>query len=448
MRLVWLVALCAVALPQASAQSGARTVSDDRGQFSIDVPADWTAGPLDAAALTKLVPAASRPRTGGNASGIFAIGPGVAGGDPAFLFVTAVPLARSATPADPARLAETLLDAPRAPGLQVMREGSATVARLRAHYVYAFASAPETGKALYTIMVFMEASGTGFYAYGAIPDEPGRIHTDFATISATFETLRPTPPSVQRPPRAPTATAPAATAPPSTATENPAAGVFRIFAVPRAPRGRFEASGGTAFFISPDGTAVTNSHVVYEANVNPDYELVALVGGEFYGASLVCASVLSHNPWTNPSSPVQLERDVAEIRLTAPPANFPFGSLHMPGATSYGLPHQGPLPTFPALRFGKDPVVGQSVYFVGYGVTIGSSPFPASTAGIVRKIETASDGTPIFSMSLKGSAVRGDSGSPVFDTRGEVVGLLGWTSDAQHNFGFAMTRGALDPVCR
>ena len=51
-------------------------------------------------------------------------------------------------------------------------------------------------------------------------------------------------------------------------------------------------------------------------------------------------------------------------------------------------------------------------------------------------------------MSLKGSAVRGDSGSPVFDTRGEVVGLLGWTSDAQHNFGFAMTRGALDPVCR
>jgi S1-C subfamily serine protease len=220
-----------------------------------------------------------------------------------------------------------------------------------------------------------------------------------------------------------------------------------VFAVPRNPGPQYSATGGTAFFISPDGTAVTNSHVVYEANVNPDYQLVALVNGEFYGASVVCASALTHDPWAHPSSPVAFERDVAEIRLTTAP-DFPYATLHMPAGTPYGAAHRGPLPTFPALRFGKDPVVGQSVYFVGYGVSVSAAPYAASIAGIVRTIETARDGTPVFAMTLQGSAVGGDSGAPVLDAQGEVVGVLAWTSDAGHNFGFAMTRGALDPICR
>ena len=149
---------------------------------------------------------------------------------------------------------------------------------------------------------------------------------------------------------------------------------------------------------------------------------MALVNGEFYGASVVCASVLTHDPWVDPSSAVAPSRDVAEIRIGSAP-DFPFDSLHRPGGSAYGYAHQGPLPSFPALRFGPDPVVGEPVHFVGYGGSAGSVPYALTTTGTVRKLATASDGTPIFTIRLQGAAVHGDSGSPVLDDQGEVVGL-------------------------
>jgi len=437
---VCLLALCGAALTPAVAQPAARVVSDDRGQFTITLPGDWSAGPLDAAVLAKEVPAAARPLITSGTSGLIAFGPGGASQAAPMFVVTAVPLTQSNSQVDPLQMVDALRAAPQAPsGLRVLQEGAATVAGLPAYYVYAIAPVPERPVSLYSVMVFMAVGQTGYYAYGATLNDPGRIRTDFATISAILETFRPTPPLVQRLPQPP---------PESPAVgENPLAGVFMVFAVPRVPQRSYDVAGGTAFFISPDGTALTNSHVVYEAYVNPAYQLVALVNGEFYGATVVCASVLTHDPWGDPSSPVEPSRDVAEIRL-APAPDFPFGSLHPPGLTPYGYAHQGPLPSFPALRFGPDPVVGEPVHFVGYGGSAGSIPYALSTAGTVQKIAAASDGTPIFTISLQGTAVHGDSGSPVLDDQGEVVGLLAWASAPSGHLGFAMTRGALNPVCR
>jgi S1-C subfamily serine protease len=433
--------VCAATLTPAVAQSRPQAVSDDHQQFTITLPADWTPSPLDPTVLTREVPAAARPLITTGATGLIAFGPGGASKSAPMVFVTAIPLTQSGSVVDPLQLVDALRAAPGAPpGLRILQEGGATVAGLPAYYVYATADAPARPGSLYTIMVFMAVGQTGYYAYGATVNNPDRVRTDFATISAIFETFRPAaPPQVQRLPQ------PAPETPASAG--NPNAGVFMVFAVPRAPERSYDVAGGTAFFISPDGTALTDSHVVYEAYVNPAYELVALVNGEFYGADVVCASVLTHNPWDNPSAAVAPSRDVAEIRLTSPPV-FPFDSLHPPGVSTYGYAHQGPLPSFPALRLGSDPVVGEPVHFVGYGGSAGAVPYALTTAGTVRKVDTASDGTPIFTISLQGTAVHGDSGSPVLDERGEVVGLLAWASSPDLHLGFAMTRAALDPVCR
>jgi len=440
---VCLLVLCGVALPPAVAQSGPRDVSDAGGQFTISLPGDWSASPLDAALLAREVPAAAMPRMDGGTSGLIAFGPGGASQAPPMLFVAAAPLAQSDAQVDPLQLVDALRAAPQRTGeLRVLQEGAATIAGLPAYYMYTVANAPARPVSLYAVMVFMAVGQTGFYAFGATVNDPNRIRTDFATISAILETLRPAPPLVRRPPPPPLQSAP-----PGGGAENPLAGVFMIFAVPRVPQRVYDVAGGTAFFISPDGTALTNSHVVYEAYVNPAYQLVALVSGEFYGASVVCSSVLAHDPWADPAMPVEPSRDVAEVRLTSAP-DFPFDSLHSPGGAPYGFAHQGPLPAFQALRFGTDPVVGEPVHFVGFGGSTGSVPYPLSTAGTVRKLGTAPDGTPIFIVALEGNAVHGDSGSPVLDSQDQVVGLLAWASAPGLHLGFAMSRAALNPVCR
>ena len=117
------------------------------------------------------------------------------------------------------------------PGLRVLQEGAATVAGLPAYYIYTVANAPARPVSLYAVMVFMAVGQTGFYAYGATVNDPDRIRTDFATISAILETFRPAPPLVQRPPQPPLESAP-----PGAGAENPLAGVFMVFAVPRVPQ--------------------------------------------------------------------------------------------------------------------------------------------------------------------------------------------------------------------
>lgn len=64
---------------------------------------------------------------------------------------------------------------------------------------------------------------------------------------------------------------------------DPAAAVFLLINYDRrpGPDGQFgHHMMGTGFFIAPDGTALTASHVVYPAAMHPDkYRLLAIVGG-------------------------------------------------------------------------------------------------------------------------------------------------------------------------
>ncbi len=128
---------------------------------------------------------------------------------------------------------------------------------------------------------------------------------------------------------------------------------------------------GTAFVIAADGTALTNSHVVYPAAHHPErYRLLALVGQEFYSASVVCASTLPYDPTQPPpATGVPLGRDVAEIQLG--PSTFPFatwGYRFADGAVlTTGTAHRGALPVFPALTVGGGPTPGGHVRVTGFG---------------------------------------------------------------------------------
>jgi V8-like Glu-specific endopeptidase len=203
-------------------------------------------------------------------------------------------------------------------------------------------------------------------------------------------------------------------------------------------------SSGTAFFISTDGRALTASHVVYRRNDGGRYFLLAVVGREFFGASVVCASELPYDP-TLPGAKVIPSRDVAEIQLTPPRVGF-----DQIGANGvwYAMAHRGPLPTFNTLQFGPEVRVGDPVQVIGFGSAPQAAPYEWSAEGDVGQIERLADGTPGFTInfSLQPTAP-GHSGSPVLNTMGQVVGLLDWGEPANPT-GLAISNAVLEPACR
>lgn len=202
-------------------------------------------------------------------------------------------------------------------------------------------------------------------------------------------------------------------------------------------------SHGTAFFISADGTALTASHVVYRASKDRRYPLLAIVGREFYGASLVCASELPYDP--TDQRPHRLVRDVAELHVTRP--EVPFDSITFNGVT-YATAHHGPFPAFPALSFGPDPQVGDRVRALGFGAVAQPLPYEWSAAGEVSQVGQLADGTPGFRMRFSAKpAVPGHSGSPVLNATEQVVGLLNWRDDKDVQLGTAISGSALQPAC-
>jgi S1-C subfamily serine protease len=224
---------------------------------------------------------------------------------------------------------------------------------------------------------------------------------------------------------------------PSNGQESPSLSVFMLVAWPRYNSSLKDQ--GTAFFISRDGTALTNSHVVENVRVHPrEYDLLAIWRGEFYGATLVCASG-SRAPHQS------LIRDVAEIRLTKP--NFSFDTITL-NNIAYATAHRGELPKFPALGFGVNPDVGQSVRALGFGHRSDTPiPYEWSAAGEVTRWVSLGDGTRAFEIRFDRNAEPGHSGSPVLDAQGEVAGILTWDLSSQQT-GLAQSREAFDPACR
>ena len=223
------------------------------------------------------------------------------------------------------------------------------------------------------------------------------------------------------------------------AQESPAKSILHLVIIKTEMRGYRSVAAGTAFFISPTGTALTNSHVVDLVRHDPaEYRLVAIIGREFYGAKIVCANPLP----VEAEGHVTPRRDVAEIQLTVP--NFPFEEFEYDRAWA----HRGSLPTFPALRLGDAPATGDPVRVLGYGhredMTL---PSEWSATGAVSKLGTASDGTPLFSIKFDREAEPGHSGSPVLNMKSEVVGIFTWIGASDKTMGIAIGRAALDPAC-
>jgi S1-C subfamily serine protease len=237
---------------------------------------------------------------------------------------------------------------------------------------------------------------------------------------------------------------------PLRAQQSPSASVFQLYVITGSFTGNqtvyYAVTQGTGFFISADGTALTNSHVVYPARLQPiTYQIIALVNGEFYGASVVCASELPDDPMKAHPRGVETSRDVAEIRLTRP--QFPFSQF---GAnnTSYAVAHVGALPEFPALELGANPNVGDAVRVLGYGRISSSVPYAWSTQGTVSRILPAADGTPLLAIRFGRGVEPGDSGAPVLNSLDQAVGILSWMDPSDHTLGYGISRVALNPACQ
>ncbi|HYM70313.1 MAG TPA: serine protease, partial [bacterium] len=206
-------------------------------------------------------------------------------------------------------------------------------------------------------------------------------------------------------------------------------------------------TAGTAFFVDSDGTALTNSHVVYAAYKDPaHYQLLAIIGNEFYSAATVCANVLAEAPVNRPI-PVPLGRDVAQIRVI--PSAFEFARIRDPRAGVTYLAHRSTLPRFASLTLGSAPSVGEAVRVVGYGET--ENPAVAdeqwTATGTVSNVARAEDGTPIFEIVSENRPRPGNSGSPVLDNQNHVVGIYTWNVAESSTIGAAIASAALAPAC-
>jgi len=227
-------------------------------------------------------------------------------------------------------------------------------------------------------------------------------------------------------------------------TSDPA--VFRLVTV--TPRNGVEhwVSTGTAFFISPDGTALTNHHVVVDAEHHPDqYQLLAVVGKEFYSVEIACAREVPGDP--NFDRAV-FGADVAEVRLL--PSAFSAETFQVGPTGDVYRAHRAALPTFPTHPLGGSPKVGDHVVVVGYGLTVGDSSDPTgfqwASTGTVSDVGTAPDGTPLFRLVAARPPQPGHSGSPVMDPGGHVVGIEAWAEQLAPA-GVAIGASALQHVC-
>ncbi len=215
---------------------------------------------------------------------------------------------------------------------------------------------------------------------------------------------------------------------------DPADAVFQVVTYDREPdkdgnfRGR---GGGTGFFISSDGTALTASHVVYRAAHDPaKYRLLAVLGKEFYDASVVCSSKLPYDPTQADTgrAGIPFTRDVAKIKL-APSTAFEGRKntlyfLFKDGTRlEWAKAHRDPVPEFQFLTIGGLP--DGRVRVLGFG-SISALPVKWTSEGRVDRTYSGRDGTPLFDITYQNPARPGNSGSPVLNEKNEVVGLWAW----------------------
>jgi len=201
---------------------------------------------------------------------------------------------------------------------------------------------------------------------------------------------------------------------------------------------------GTAWFIGSDGRAITASHVVWRYLREPGrYVLIGLWGGEAYRADLVCAYPLGDN---SPRYDSTFYRDVAEIRLKpwdGPADRFVF----LRGNPDLTFPmHRGPLPAIPAMSVAEGAAPMGRVTVPGYGRVSGPLRLHV-VRGLVAQSFDSQDGAPMLRLSLSQPVLPGDSGAPIVNSAGEVIGVttkIGWEPGAA----FGVAASALRRPCQ
>lgn len=189
---------------------------------------------------------------------------------------------------------------------------------------------------------------------------------------------------------------------------NPFGGFFgggNGFSIPRQRQvgtEKQEVGGGTGFFVSKDGYLITNKHVVSTAGAS--YTVVTNSGDRYD------ATVVAKDPML----------DIAVLKVASSSNDFPF------------------------LTFANEaPRLGEAVIAIGNAL----AEFPNSVSvgvvsGLARDI-VAQDGMG-STESLEGliqtdAAINhGNSGGPLLNTRGEVVGVNVAMADGSENIGFAL----------
>jgi hypothetical protein len=184
---------------------------------------------------------------------------------------------------------------------------------------------------------------------------------------------------------------------------------------------------------------------VYPARQDPQrYRLLAVIGREFYSAAIVCANALPYK--FGKDKPV-LGRDVAQVKLG--PSRFSFTSFWLGGIERTA--HLTRLPPFPALTVGGEPSPGTAVRIVGFGLVTERIPVTPgvrwTATGTVDEVRAAPDGTLIFRVASTNRPRGGNSGSPVLDAEGRVVGMWTWNEDDNLAYGVAIAGSALRRPC-
>jgi Trypsin-like peptidase domain len=177
---------------------------------------------------------------------------------------------------------------------------------------------------------------------------------------------------------------------------------------------------GSAFFFNTAGDAYTASHVVTTVVRLPYTMLVAIVGGLEYAVHVVC--------W-NPRSGDRAQtftRDVAIVHVGPEVPLFPIGVYHPAAAPLVAVPLH--------IRSNRLPRPGEAASVMGFRLDHGFA-WERSIAflryesqGRVARVLRTPEGTAVLTLAFTAGAVpeNGESGGPILDSRGDVLGLAAW----------------------
>lgn len=160
-------------------------------------------------------------------------------------------------------------------------------------------------------------------------------------------------------------------------------------------------ASGTAFLIDGEGRALTNHHVIEDA-----------------------ASVIARTPFSTESLPVELLRIIPDLDLAL---------LRLPTAGEHGLR---------ALRLEYvDQPLGTRVYAIGFPKNVGMTMTSGIVSGYRRldQLPWRLDGRPSSRWVQTDCVItNGNSGGPLVDEQGSVIGVNTWMSTRDNMFYFAL----------